>query len=136
MLNISIEPETLPGDEWIGVFMFVLKAILRLAPVAFGAGVICGALTLGFACYLAAVAEIGAPGATGASFDGPLATADAVLVRSALLPLVAYLLFLFVNLVLNLWRSLLSLPGKLDVLAQKHDEELERGQPDTVTTRD
>jgi hypothetical protein len=104
--------------------------------VAFGAGVICGALTLGFACYLAAVAEIGAPGATGASFDGPLATADAVLVRSALLPLVAYLLFLFVNLVLNLWRSLLSLPGKLDVLAQKHDEELERGQPDTVTTRD
>ena len=68
--------ETLPGDEWIGVFMFVLKAILRLAPVAFGAGVICGTLAMGFACYLACVGETGTAGAAEASYRAPLVMAD------------------------------------------------------------
>ena len=55
--------------------------------------------------------------------------------RSALLPLVAYLFFLFANLVMNLWHSVLSLPGKLDILAENGDE-IGRGQPDTVTTHE
>jgi GYF domain 2 len=130
-LNISIAPETLAGEEVIGVFMFLLKALLRLTPVAFGAGVVFGAFAMGLACLEAFGGETLLPEA--------LATAAAArhaLFFSAALPLTAYLAFLLGNLVLNLWRSVLSLPGKLDVLAQKHDEQLERGQPDTVTTRD
>jgi hypothetical protein len=131
MLNISIAPESLAGEEWIGAMMFVLKSLLRLAPVAFGAGVLCGTLALGFACYQAFAAE--------SELAASLATANLawrVLLYSAALPLAAYLLFLFSNMVLNIWRALLSLPGKLDVLAENHDDEIGRGQPDTVTTRD
>jgi hypothetical protein len=130
LLNISIAPETLAGEELIGALMFVLKALLRLAPVAFGAGVVCGIAAMGYACFLAVVGE--------ASLPGSLETAGLarhVLIASAALPLAAYLVFLLSNLVLNLWRSVLSLPGKLDVLAQ-HDDEIGRGQPDTVTTHE
>ena len=55
---------------------------------------------------------------------------------SAALPLAAYLLFLLGNLVLNLWHSLLSLPAKLDELADNEDEQIKRGQRDTVTTEE
>lgn len=115
MLNISIAPETLAGEEAIGVLMFVLKSILRLTPVAFGAGILCGMLSMGLACYLAFAGDAEA-----------LATASAarhVLLYSAALPLAAYLLFLLGNLVMNLWRSVLSLSAKLDKLAEKNEEE-------------
>ena len=71
MLNISIAPETLAGEEWIGVFMFVLKAILRLAPVAFGAGVVCGTRRWASPAFLPCVGETGASGAAEASYRAP-----------------------------------------------------------------
>ncbi|MFZ1935338.1 MAG: DUF4339 domain-containing protein [Thermoguttaceae bacterium] len=130
MLNISIAAETMAGEELIGVLTFALKALLRLTPVAFGAGVVCGTVAMAVACFLASVGGTASPGS--------LATADVgqrVLVSSAALPLAAYLVFLFCNLVLNLWRAVLSLPGKLDALADSGDE-IGRGQPDTVTTHE
>lgn len=112
-LNISIAPETLPGGEIIGVVLFLAKSLLRLVPVAFGAGVICGTLLMAMACYyLAYAGELGLGN-----------EARWLLFRSAMLPLAAYLLFLLVNLVVNLWRSILSLPGKLDKLAEGKPEE-------------
>jgi hypothetical protein len=138
MLNISTAPEVAPGEELIGVLMFVFKAILRLAPVAFGAGVLCGTIAMGVACYLAFTGEVAARAIGGALPGGALSAANGamnVLISSAAAPLAAYLLFLLVNLVLNLWRAVLSLPGKLDVLAAKHDE-IGRDQPDTVTTHE
>ncbi len=82
LLNIAVGPETLAGEELIGVLMFLLKALLRLAPVAFGAGVVGGTVAMGVACYLAAAGEV----------DASMATADTawyVLIHSAALPLVA-----------------------------------------------
>jgi hypothetical protein len=130
MLDISIAPETMAGEELIGVLTFLLKALLRLVPVAFGAGVVCGTVAIAVACFLAAVGETGFPGALDTSH-----IARRVLISSAALPLLAYFVFLFSNLVLSLWRCVLSLPGKLDVLAENGDE-IGRGQPDTVTTRE
>jgi len=130
-LNIVIAPEALAGEEAIGVLMFLLKALLRLAPVAFGAGVVYGTLLMGFGCYLAF--------AGGDELLLSLATVSAaryVLIVSAALPLGAYLLFLFGNLVLNLWHSLLSLPAKFDELADNENEQIKRGQRDTVTTQE
>jgi hypothetical protein len=135
MLNISIAPETLAGEECIGVLTFALKAILRLIPVAFGAGVLCGTVAMGFACYAAFAGEI-KEGVPLVAAQAPAVAPVSVLLHSAALPLAAYLFSLFVNLVLNIWRAVLSLPGKLDVLAEKHDDEIGRGQPDTVTTHD
>ena len=130
-LNISIAPEAMAGDEAIGVLMFLLKALLRLTPVAFGAGVVCGTLLMGFACCQTFSDET--------LLMQSLATASAArkfLIVSAALPLAAYLLFLLGNLVLNLWHSLLSLPAKLDELADNEDEQIKRGQRDTVTTEE
>jgi hypothetical protein len=130
MLNITVASEVLAGEELIGVLMFLLKALLRLAPVAFGAGVVCGTVAIAVACFLASVGE--------SAFPDSLATAciaRCVLISSAALPLAAYLLFLFCNLVMSLWRAVLSLPGKLDVLADGGGE-IGRGQPDTVTTHE
>jgi hypothetical protein len=135
LLNILVAPEVLAGDEWIGVVMFLLKAVLRLTPVAFGAGVLYGVFSMGFACYLAFAGQMEPNGLAG----GALTAADAalrVLIHSAVLPLAAYLVFLVMNLVLSLWRSLLSLPSKLDALAQRDDDEMGRDQPDTVTTHE
>jgi hypothetical protein len=134
-LNITIAPEALAGEEAIGVLMFLLKALLRLTPVAFGAGVVYGTLWMGFACFLAIAGDAGAAG--GVILSEALATASAAryaLMLSAALPLGAYLFFLLGNMVLNLWHSLLSLPAKLDKLAEKEDEEIKRGERDTVTT--
>jgi len=138
-LNISIAPEAIAGDEAIGVLMFLLKALLRLAPVAFGAGVVCGTLLMGVACLDAFAGESSAAGAGGVLLVESLATASAaryVLIVSAALPLGAYLVFLLGNLLLNLWHSLLSLPVKLDRLAQNEQEEIKRGERDTVTTEE
>ena len=96
---------------------------------------ICGTFAMGAACYLALTGDVEAHG----GLATPLATAEAArraLIHAAALPVLAYLSFLLVNLVLNLWQSLLSLPGKLDRLARDDDDEIGRGQPDTVTTHE
>ena len=115
-LNISIAPSPIEGEEAIGAILFLLKALLRLTPVAFGVGVICGTLLMGVACCEALADKPVVSLLTGWS-------ASHVLLISAALPLAAYLLFLLGNLLLNLWRSILSLPVKLDKLAPKGEEE-------------
>jgi hypothetical protein len=85
---------------------------------------------MGVALFLAAVGENALPAALAAA-----GVARQVLLYAAILPFAAYLVFLFANLVLNLWHAVLSLPGKLDLLAESSDP-IGRGQPDTVTTHE
>jgi hypothetical protein len=101
-LNIAIVPELPAGEEALGVLMFLAKAILRVVPVAFGAGVICGTLALGYACWLAL---------SGREPWIPSAVAHSTLLSSAALPLAAYLMFLFFCLLLDLCRAILGLPA-------------------------
>lgn len=122
-LGISIAPETLPGEEAVGVVMFLLRAILRLAPVAFGAGVLYGTLLMGVACFEAFGNGHEAEGATLTQADLTAGAAYYAMLIAATLPLAAYLLFLLGNLVTNIWRAVLSLPTKLDKLAEKGEEE-------------
>ena len=58
-LSISVVPQARAGEEAIGVLTFLLKAVLRLVPVAFGTGVALGAIVMGYACYLAFSEEKG-----------------------------------------------------------------------------
>ena len=117
--------------------MFLLRAFCGSCPWPSGGRGLRARSHDGLACYLACrVAESDRCERGGVSTGRwPSPTRSWALLPAAL-PLVAYLLFLLVNLVLNLWHSLLSLPGKLDLLAEQHDQQIGRGQRDTVTTHD
>lgn len=116
-LGVSVIPQVRAGEEASGLLSFLLKALLRLSPVAFGAGVVCGTLWLCYAFYQA-------------SGDGKLDTAQETaftatcwIIAFAALPFVAYVCFLLCYLLVEVIRAVLSTPGKLDVLAEGQDGE-------------
>jgi len=114
-LNISIAAaEGDPGEEAISVLMFLLKALLRTVPVVFGVGVLGGTIVMGAACFQA---FSGAEGRSSAQMTA--SAARDVLIFSAALPFVAYLLFLLFSLAIDVCRSLLHLPGKPDQSAEQ-----------------
>jgi hypothetical protein len=115
-MNVAIAPEGVPGEEAAGAVTFLAKSLLRTVPVAFGVGVIAGTLMMATACFGALSEE--PAGSRIVAFSAAQA-----LSISAVLPLAAYLLFLLVNLIVNIWRSVLSLPTKLDKIATEGVEE-------------
>ena len=122
MLNFSIGAQSGAGEEAIGVVTFLFKALMRLVPVAFGAGVVCGTLLMGFACYLPFSGE---GGLFVAQFTWNMAAYSLIL--SALLPPAAYLIFLLYYLLQDRCRAILVLPSKLDTPAGKTQKD-SRGQ--------
>lgn len=129
-LSISVVPQARAGEEAIGVVSFLLKASLRLVPVAFGVGVVYGTLMLLYACYL--VFDEKAMGELveilfgfGPPMPKPYAKAYAAassIIYYAALPFLAYLFFLLYYLAVDFLRAVLSIPGKLDALAEKKEE--------------
>lgn len=111
LLNINILPASTAGEEAIGVLTFVLKALLRLVPIAFGVGVIVGDFEI-----LAAIMRVFRN--EDYSVMGASASAWMVL-GSAALPLVSYVLFVLNYLLLDVIRAILAIPEKLDVIAKK-----------------
>ena len=109
------------AEEAIGILAFFCKAALKIVPLFFGILAVVGAVVVlvsifapnsSFAYALSsAVAFVPLPGMQGPGLVG----AGAILLAS-LLPMVAYFLFLLACLPLEIWRSILSLPGKLDTL--------------------
>ena len=111
LLNISILPASTAGEEAIGVLSFFMKALLRLVPIAFGVGVIVGDLGI-----LAAIIRL----FRGEEFSMTGAPSSAWLVLgSAALPLIGYVLFLLNYLMLDMIRAVLAIPEKLDVIGKK-----------------
>ena len=123
-LNITIGPAAHAGDEALGVLAFLLKSLLRMAPAAFGAGVIYGIVMMGYACYLAmfpgSAAGMRAAGLLAAEITAGIARTS--LIWSAALPFAAFLLFLLYYLSIDLCRAILVLPGKIDRAAGKDEE--------------
>ncbi|MBU4272000.1 MAG: DUF4339 domain-containing protein [Planctomycetes bacterium] len=119
-LNYSIGAQSGAGEEAIGAVTFLFKALMRLVPVAFGSGVVCGVLLLGFACYLPFSGEGGLSVA-----QITWKTAVYGLIFSALLPPAAYLIFLLYSLLHDLCRAILVLPSKLDTPAGKDADEVD-----------
>lgn len=111
LLNISILPASTAGEEAIGVLTFAMKALLRLIPIAFGVGVIVGDFEI-----LAAIvrlfrdAEYSVMGAAPAAW---------LVLGSAALPLIGYVLFVLNYLVLDVIRAILAVPEKLDAIGKK-----------------
>jgi hypothetical protein len=146
-LSISIVSEATAGEEAIGVLSFLLKAVLRLSPVAFGAGVLCGTLWLLCACYLllvplggrdAVTAFLGAETLAGLEADVDPASAGTMLevwpgqvtasranqwiLGFAAIPCLAYVFFLLSHLLLDVIRAVLPLPARLDTLAEGQEQ--------------
>jgi len=145
-LGISVVSEAPAGEEAIGVLSFLLKAVLRLAPVAFGAGVLCGTLWLLSACYLllmppegrdAVLALLGPerlagleagvdPAATPKMLEiwpaqVAASTATRWILGFAALPFLAYVFFLLFHLFLDVIRAVLSIPGRRDTMAESQE---------------
>ncbi len=110
-LNIQVEEKADAGEESIGVLSFLLKAVIRLVPVAYGAGVVYAAVLFFYAFYLRLIAD-DALGAADSAFSGMLWGGGA-----GLLPFLGYLLFLSYYLWVAVVRAILAIPGKLDSLA-------------------
>lgn len=103
-LNLVVDEGVALAEECFGIFLFLVKLTVRLAPMVFGVGVVLGTGLLGFACYLA--------------FRGadPLGTAMlsaigmAACIYASLFPLATYLGLLLVSLLTAIGRALLSMP--------------------------
>ncbi len=88
---------------------------------------LCGTIRIGYACYQAFSAR--KAGGRVVSDDGRSGLGD--LVWLAAVPVLAYLLFVFYYLGIEVLRAFLILPGKIDQLAtrdEKKDEEKTDGQ--------
>lgn len=111
LLNIRILPAATTWEEATGILAFYLKAPLRLVPMVFGLGVIVGDFAM-----LAALINLFRGDMDSMAGAQPAAV---LVVGSAVLPLVAYVLFHLNYLWLDLARALLSIPGKLDAIGKK-----------------
>lgn len=114
-LSINVSPQVPAGDEAIGLLLFLLKAGLRLTPVAFGAGVVWATILMCYACY---VAYNAGPAAAQAVSE----TGARLAFYFAALPPAAYLVFLVCQLFVDVIRAVLAIPGVVDRAEAKKDE--------------
>ena len=126
---VSLNPKLAPvesgsasaGEEAIGILAFFLKGMLKLVPLVFALFAVVGALILlvgmfapnsSFVILLSqALPVVPIPGLSGPGLSGL-----GVVLTAALLPIITYFMYLIASLPLELWRAILSLPGKLDSL--------------------
>jgi hypothetical protein len=114
LVNLVIHPRISPGEEALGILAFLLKALLRLVPIGFGAGVVIGTLAMLFQ-YVNFLIKGWQP-----LVALQVASDPANLILSAgLLPLTGYVGFLICYLVINVVRAILAVPVKLDGLARQ-----------------
>ncbi len=99
------------GEEALSLISCLLKVILlRMAPVLFGVGVVCGVVGLGYATLVLLLAGQGSTSLAILTAR----TAIAVLCMSAVLPLAAYLSFLSLHLGIDVLRGLVRLADPQD----------------------
>jgi hypothetical protein len=114
LTNVIINPRITPAEEAVGMLAFLLKALLRLVPIAFGVGVVIGnfSLLLDFINFLSKK--------TGPSETLSAAGSSATLILHAgLLPFAGFVSFAVLYLVIHLIRAVLAVPSKLDILSRQ-----------------
>jgi len=113
-LNIRISEEAGSGEEAVGIILFFLMLPLRFVPVVFGIGATVGTVGL-LACCLYYLK--GGESVETAMTYAPVAVG--VILGCAAFPLVMYIYFVFDYLVLDVIRSILVIPSKIDRLSER-----------------
>lgn len=107
LMNVQFEKTSSAGDEAIGVVGFVLRLVFRFVPMAYAVGMTFLPLAL-----IKAMIGLFGDGVGGAALAGTLI--QTWLFQVAALPLLAYLLYIFYSLTIDLVRATLAVPRKLD----------------------
>lgn len=106
-LNIKLDKKISAGEEVIGIFIFFTKLFLKITPFVYAVGIVIGFIIL--ACGLIKWSQ--------SSISTVMVTfASKIIIFSALFPLFVYLLFLISCLLIDIIRTFLSLPGKLEII--------------------
>ncbi len=112
-ITLDVVPDTSAGQEAIGIITFFLKTLMKLVPIIFGVGIVITTVLMfihSFGLFKEGFAMTIAWARVGADFK--------TIVGTALLPLIAYIVFVFVFLAIDVVRAILSIPSKLDKLAK------------------
>ncbi len=112
VINIHVGDEASAGEEAIGIFSFFMKLCLRLVPFVFGVVNVLGPLLVLFYMGKLILADENQRAFVGVMAEMQFSAIYAI----ALLPFGMYLLFLVYYLLLDIIRSVLILPEKLDRL--------------------
>jgi hypothetical protein len=107
LANIKVSKETAAGEEAIGILSFVVKAVVRIVPFAFGVGALVGSVAI----LVASIAVL-FKGKAGVAASNPIH----FVLLCALLPFASYVLFAVYHLIIDVLRAILVIPGKLDKL--------------------
>jgi len=111
-INVAFSQEARAGEEAIGIISIYLKVFLRLVPIGFGVGVVLG--TLGLVVGSVLIGFGGSKAAQGILLG---TTSGWVVLISAALPFFGYGIFVLYSLGIDIIRSILMVPDKLDRLA-------------------
>jgi hypothetical protein len=116
-VSVDVNPDCRVGEEAVGVLTFLLKVLLRCAPIAFAAAVC-------FATFETAsvVLAIFRGREDGLILFSRITQAIGYLFAAASIPLAAYIAMLVYYLTLDVISAIVSIPGKLDVLAPNSRE--------------
>lgn len=117
-INYTIGEQCGTAEEALAVFRYLFKALMRFVPVAFGVGVVCGALLLGVSCFLLVSGDFDVN-----TIDNVSSLACLTLIFSALLPPIAYVFFLLCYLLHGLCRAILSIPSMEELDRRSADDE-------------
>ena len=114
-LEITVDEEGTASEEASGILVFVLKMLLRLAPVVFGVGTLAGTGAATYFLIQLSRDEI-------VSIQFPVAGSMTILDISGwvlglgFFPLAAYLVFVFSHFLLSVFQAVLAVPPRLDAL--------------------
>jgi hypothetical protein len=117
-LSVDVEPDCRAAQEAVGVLTFVVKLILRCTPLLFASGV-------AFATYrliASVVFVMKAEAREGFLAQQDVAAAVSILFAVIAIPIYAYVVMLLYYLTLDVIAAIVSLPGKLDLIAERSDE--------------
>lgn len=110
-ITINIVDENSAGQEAVGIVTFFIKGYMKLVPIFFGVFLVIGVISL----FIDMIGLFGSN--VGGAWER--GNADALgIINAAILPFLAYVLFAFAYLVIDVIKAILSIPEKLDKLGK------------------
>jgi len=110
-ISTKIVKETSAGQEALGIIVFYLKGVMKLIPIIFGIGILVGTVLL----FIDFIGVFGGRFRVESAWANGISQAWQILLIG-LLPFLSYLFFLLYYLAVDVVRSILAIPDKLDAL--------------------